>query len=224
MTMKKIVLTIAALVALTTAEAQKISVKDGSEKFSNGSHNAYSATIYETSKDDVESKWKSLLKDFKNEKVKSDNGEIFGDNIVIKDWGNNPVDIYAAFDEDKTAKTVTIHVAFDLGGAYLTGSDGDKHSFAKKMVKDFAVKTTKESMGDKVKDLEKVLGKLEDNQKDLEKDNKGYKSDIEDYKGKIKKAEDNISKNEADQVKKKSEIEAQKKIVDDAKKVMDKVD
>ena len=63
--MKKIVLTISALVALTTAEAQKISVKDGSEKFSNGSHNAYSATIYETSKDDVESKWKSLLKDFK---------------------------------------------------------------------------------------------------------------------------------------------------------------
>ena len=65
----------------------------------------------------------------------------------------------------------------------------------KKMVKDFAVKTTKESMGDKVKDLEKVLGKLEGNQKDLEKDNKNYKSDIEDYKAKIKKAEENISKN-----------------------------
>jgi chromosome segregation ATPase len=222
--MKKIVLTLAAFVVLTSAQAQKISVKDGSEKFSNGSHNAYTATIYETSKDDAMSKFKSLLKDFKNEKVKTDNGEIFGDNIVIKDWGNNPVDIYAAFDEDKTAKTVTIHVAFDLGGAYLTGSDGDKHSFAKKMVKEFAIKTTKESMGDKVKDLEKVLGKLEDNQKDLEKDNKNSKSDIENYKGKIKKAEEDITKNEADQVKKKAEIEAQKKVVDDAKKVMDKVD
>ena len=222
--MKKIVLTIAAFVVLTSAQAQKISVKDGSEKFSNGSHNAYTATIYETSKDDAMSKFKSLLKDFKNEKVKTDNGEIFGDNIVIKDWGNNPVDIYAAFDEDKTAKSVTIHVAFDLGGAYLTGSDGDKHSFAKKMVKEFAVKTTKESMGDKVKDLEKVLSKLEDNQKDLEKDNKNSKSDIENYKGKIKKAEEDITKNEADQVKKKAEIEAQKKVVDDAKKIMHKVD
>ena len=213
--MKKIILTCSALFALTAANAQKINVKDGSEKFSNGSHNAYSTTIYETSKDDVESKWKSYLKDFKHEKVKSDNGEIFGDNVLIKDWGNNPVDVYTKFEEDKTAKTVTMHVAFDLGGAYLTGSDGDKHSGAK---------TTKESMGDKVKDLEKVLGKLEDNQKDLEKDNKGYKSDIEDYKAKIKKAEDNITKNEADQVKKKSEIEAQKKVVDDAKKVMEKVD
>lgn len=222
--MKKIILACSAVLAFTVANAQKISVKDGSEKFSNGSHNAYTATIYETTKDEAMSKFKSLLKDFKNEKVKTDNGEVFGDNIVIKDWGNNPVDIYATFEEDKATKTVIIHVAFDLGGAYLTGSDGDKHSFAKKMVKDFAVKTTKESMGDKVKDLEKVLGKLEDNQKDLEKDNKNYKSDIEDYKAKIKKAEENISKNESDQVKKKSEIEAQKKVVEEAKKVMDKVD
>lgn len=222
--MKKIVLTLAAFVALTSAQAQKISVKDGSEKFSNGSHNAYTTTIYETSKDDVMSKWKSYLKDFKNEKVKTDDGEIFGDNVLIKDWGNNPVDVYTKFVEDKTAKTVTMHVAFDLGGAYLSGSDGDKHKSAEKMLKEFAIKTTKESMGDKVKDLEKVLGKLEDNQKDLEKDNKNSKSDIENYKGKIKKAEEDITKNEADQVKKKAEIEAQKKVVEDAKKVMDKVD
>ena len=102
--MKKSLLLVATLAGMS-AFAQKISVKDGSHKFSSGSHNAYTTTIYETSKDDVQSKWKSFLKDFKNEKVKSDNGEIFGDNVVIKDWGNNPVDIYTAFDEDKTAKT-----------------------------------------------------------------------------------------------------------------------
>ncbi|MBI3518424.1 MAG: hypothetical protein HY062_03580 [Bacteroidetes bacterium] len=221
--MKKSLFLVASLITVS-AVAQKISVKDGSEKFSNGSHNAYTTTIYETSKDDAESKWKSFLKDFKHEKVKSDNGEIVGDNVLIKDWGNNPVDVYTKFEEDKTARTVTMHVAFDLGGAYLSGSDGDKHKSAEKMIKEFAIKTTKEAMGDKVKDLEKVLGKLEDNQKDLEKENKGYKSDIEDYKAKIKKAEDNITKNEADQLKKKSEIEAQKKVVDEAKKVMDKVD
>ncbi len=221
--MKKSLFLIASL-ATMSAMAQKITVKDGSEKFSSGSHNAYTTTIYETSKDDVESKWKSYLKDFKNEKVKNDNGEIFGDNIVIKDWGNNPVDVYTTFQEDKTAKTVTMHVAFDLGGAYLTSSDGDKHKSAEKMIKDFAIKTTKESMGDKLKDLEKVLGKLEDNQKDLEKDNKNSKSDIEDYKAKIKKAEDDITKNEADQTKKKAEIATQKTVVDNAKKVMDKVD
>lgn len=222
--MKKVILTVAVCFALTAVNAQKISVKDGSEKFSSGSHNAYSVVIYETSKDDVESKWKSYLKGFKNEKVKSDNGEIFGDNVLIKDWGNNPVDVYTTFEEDKTAKTVTMHTAFDLGGAYLSSSDGDKHSGAKKMVKEFAVKTTKESMENKVKDQEKILSKLEDNQKDLEKDNKNSKSDIENYKAKIKKAEEDIAKNEADQTKKKSEIESQKKVVEAAKLVMSKVD
>lgn len=222
--MKKIILTCSALFALSALTAQKISVKDGSEKFSNGSHNAYTTTIYETTKDDVESKWKSFLKDFKNEKVKTDKGEVFGDNIVIKDWGNNPVDVYATFEEDKTTKTVIIHVAFDLGGAYLSSSDGDKHRAAEKMIKEFAIKVTKESMADKVKGLEKVLGKLEDNQKDLEKDNRNSKSDIENYKEKIKKAEEDIKKNEEDQTKKKAEIEAQKKVVEEAKKIMEKVD
>lgn len=222
--MKKIILTCSALFALSALTAQKISVKDGSEKFSNGSHNAYTTTIYETTKDDVESKWKSFLKDFKNEKVKTDKGEVFGDNIIIKDWGNNPVDIYATFEEDKKTKTVIMHVAFDLGGAYLSSSEGDKHRAAEKMIKEFAIKVTKESMADKVKGLEKVLGKLEDNQKDLEKDNKNSKSDIENYKEKIKKAEEDIKKNEEDQVKKKAEIEAQKKVVEEAKKIMEKVD
>ena len=222
--MKKIILTLATFGLLTSAIAQKISVKDGSQKFSSGSHNAYTTTIYETSKDDVESKWKSFLKDFKNEKVKSDNGEIFGDNILIKDWGNNPVDVFSKFEEDKAAKSVTMHVAFDLGGIYLVSSDGDKHSSAKKMVKDFAIKTTKESMEDKVKSLEKIYNKLEDDQKDLVKENKNSKSDIENYNAKIKKAEEDITKNEADQVKKKTEIETQKKLVDEAKNTMSKVD
>lgn len=222
--MRKIILTLSALLVLTTVEAQKISVKNSSEKFSSGSQNAYTTTIYETSKDDVESKWKSYLKDFKNEKVKSDKGEIFGDNVMIKEWGNNPVDVYTTLEEDKKTKMVVMHVAFDLGGAYLSSSESEKHKIAEKMVKDFAIKTTKESLGDKVKEQEKILGKLDDSQKDLEKDNKNSKSDIENYKGKIKNAESDITKNEADQSKKKAEIEAQKKVVENAKSIMNKVD
>jgi len=221
--MKKITLTLSALLIILGANAQKISVKDGSERFANGSHNAYTTFIYEINKDDAESKWKSFLKDFKNEKVKSEKGEIVGDNVLIKDWGNNPVDVYATFEEDKKTKVVIMHVAFDLGGAYLTGSDGDKHKMAEKLIKEFAIKTTKEALDDKVKDQEKALSKLEDNQKELEKDNKNAKSDIESYKEKIKKSEDDINKNEADQTKKKAEIEAQKKVVEEVKSVINKI-
>ena len=221
--MKNITLTLSALLIILVANAQKISVKDGSEKFSNGSHNAYTTSIYEINKDDAESKWKSFLKDFKNEKVKSEKGEIVGDNVLIKDWGNNPVDVYATFEEDKKTNVFIMHVAFDLGGAYLTGSDGDKHKMAEKLIKEFAIKTTKEALEDKVKDQEKALSKLEDNQKELEKDNKNAKSDIESYKEKIKKSEDDINKNEADQTKKKAEIEAQKKVVEEVKSVINKI-
>lgn len=223
--MKKIILTLSASIILTSVIfAQSINVKDGNTfSFSSGSHNAYTTTIYETTKDDAESKWKSFLKDFKNEKVKSSNNEVFGDNIIIKDWDNNALDIYTVFEEDKKNKQVIMRVAFDLGGAYLSSAESVKHNKAEKMIKDFALKTTKEGMADKLKALEKVLSKLEDNQKDLERDNKNSKSDIENYKEKIKKAEADIKKNEEDQVKKKSEIEAQKKVVEEAKNVMNKV-
>jgi len=222
--MKTTIISSLAVLLVNAVSAQKIDVREGSEKFSTGSQNALTTTIFENNKDAVESKWKSLLKDFKNEKVKEQKGELFGDNIVIKDWGNDPVDIYTTFEEDKKTKTVTMHVAFDLGGAYLSSSSQkDKYKFAEKMVKDFAIKMTKEPMEEKVKDAEKALNKLEDNQKDLEKENKNLKSDIESYKEKIKKAEEDIKKNEQNQSKKKSEIEVQKKAVEESKKLLDKV-
>ncbi len=222
--MKKTILTLAAFAVVAFAQAQTIEVKEGSEKFSTGSQNALSTTILENSKDDVESEWKSFLKDFKNEKVKSNKDELFADNVVIKDWSNNTVDIYTTFEEDKKTKVVKMHVAFDLGGAYLKSSEQkDKYNYAEKMVREFAIKMTKKPLMEKVKAAEKMVSKSEDDQKDLEKDNKGLKSDIESYKEKIKKAEDEIKKNEENQVKKKAEIETNKKAVEASKKVLDSV-
>lgn len=213
------------LVALTTlCGAQSISVKEGNEKFSTGSQPAVITTIHENNMDEVISQWKKVLKDYKNEKVKDKDNEVFGDNILIKDWGNNPVDFYTRFDEDKKAKTVKMAVAVDLGGTYLSSStDKDKVKYVEKMVKEFAIKMTKEPLQDAVKDSEKVLGKLEDNQKDLEKDKKNFQEDITNYKNKITKAELDIKKNDEDQAKKKREIEAQKKIVDENRKKLDSV-
>src|SRR4051812_23905488 len=115
--------------------AQEVKVKSGNEKFSSGSHDCLTTQIFEGNKDNAMSKWKSKLNSFKDEKVKRSGDEIFGDNIEIKDWGNNPVDIYSKFDEDKDKKTVTMHVAVDLGGAYLTSSDKDKYHYMEKLIK-----------------------------------------------------------------------------------------
>lgn len=223
--MQKTILLLALSFLSFSGFAQKIEVKEGTEKFSTGSQNALSVTIYSATKDDVESKWKSLLKDFKNEKVKSNGGEIFGDNILIKDMGNNPVDVYTTFTEDKKTMTVTMHVAVDLGGAYLKSSgEKDRYKVMEKLMKDFAVKMTKEALQEKVDIAAKALGKLEDQQKDLEKENKNLHGDIEDYNKKIAKANEDIKTNEQNQQKKKTEIEAQKKLVDEAKKLVEKVD
>ncbi len=221
--MKKIT-TFLLITSVSYSFSQSVLVKEGNEKFSNGSHDAIITTIYENKMDEVINEWKKVLKDFKNEKVKDKDNEVFGDNILIKDWGNNPVDFYANFIEDSKDKSIKMMVAVDLGGKYLNSSgDKDKHKYVEKMVKEFAVKMTKEPIEAAVKDANKLLGKLEDNQKDLEKDNKNLKSDIENYKEKIKKAEADSKKNDEDQVKKKAEIESQKKVADALKKKLDKV-
>lgn len=195
--------------------SQSVNTKETNEKFSTGSQNAVVTTIYENNASDVISEWKKVLKDFKYEKVKDSDNEVFGDNILIKDWGNNPVDFYAKFDEDKKAKTLKMAVAVDLGGTYLSSSaDRDKFKFVEKMVKEFAIKMTKEPITEAVKANEKQLEKLKDNQKDLEKDNKNLKEDIEDYKKKITKAEKEIVDLDVEIEKKKSEVKIQKKVVE----------
>lgn len=215
--MKKIITISLGLVALSL-NAQEVKVKDSNEKFSSGSHECLKTTIYYVDKDKVMSEWKSKLNDFKDEKVSRKGDEIFGDNVLIKDWGNNPVDIYSVFEEDKDKKTVTMAVAVDLGGAYLSGSDKDKHNYMEKLIKDFAVKISKKAVEEELNTTEKALSKLEGEQKDLESENKKLKDDIEDYKKKISKAESDIKDNEGKQGKKKGEVEAQKKVVDEVKK------
>lgn len=222
--MKKIILSVPAFLLAITVSAQKIDVKEGSSKFSTGDQNALSTTIFQNTKDEVESKWKNTLKDFKHEKVKSEKNELFADNVVIKEWGNDPVDMYTTFEEDKKMKTVKMNVAVDLGGVYMTSSaNSDKYKFIEKMLKEFSVKLTKAPLEEKLKESEKVFVKSQEAQKELEKENKNLKSDIESYKEKVIKAEADVKKNELNQSTKKTEIEAHKKTVEEIKKLVEQV-
>jgi chromosome segregation ATPase len=212
--MKKLIIALSAFTALNMS-AQKITVNESSEKFSTGSQNAATTTIMEADLDNVIKEWKKVLKEFKYEKVKDDNNEVFGDNVVIKDWGNNPADFYTKFEENKKAKTIKMSTAVDLGGAYLKSSEqSDKFKFVEKMSMDFAIKMTKEPIEEKLKDAERSVSKLEDKQSTLEKENKTLHEDIIDYNNKIAKAEKELLTKEADIKKKQSEVDVQKKVVD----------
>lgn len=202
-----------------SVSAQKVEVREANEKIGDGSHNALVVTIYDAKPDDILDEWKSKMRGY-DAKTSTKDG-VFADNAVIKSMGNNTIDIYARVEKIKEGESKLI-VGFDLGGAWLNSSQhGDQYKEARKIVQEFAVKITKEAIAGQLKEQQKKLDGLADDQKDLEKDNGKLKSDIEDYKAKIKKAEedikkaqDDIKKNEEAQAKKKAEIEAQKKVVE----------
>ncbi|MBI4929408.1 MAG: hypothetical protein HY841_01505 [Bacteroidetes bacterium] len=207
---------------ITAASAQKVKIKvDESNEHIGGNKNpALVVSIYDATPDEVANKWKSLMKDYKGKM--STNDGVFADNAVIQSInGNNTIDVYAKTEKVKDGETKLI-VAFDLGGAFLSSSNNnEKLKEAKKIVNDFAIKTTKDAITGQRKAAEKVLGSIEDDQHSLEKKQEKLNSNIEDYKAKIedynkriKEAQDDLAKNKTDQEKKKGEVDAQKKIVD----------
>jgi hypothetical protein len=211
--MKKFSILACALSLAFTASAQKIKVRESNEKIGDGNHNSFVVTLYGVSPDDAEDSFRSFIDKFGG-KRKHDFGGIFVDNAKINDISNNEIDIYGKAKGSKGDKEIEFAVAVDMGGVYL--NSGDHKSESNKMesiVKEFAVKATKDAIERELKDANKVQSKLENDQKDLEKENKNLLDDIEKYKDKIKKAEDDIVTNKSNQEKKKGEIEAQKKVV-----------
>ncbi len=222
--MKK-TLTIALAVFIgISAFAQKIKIKESSENIGGGNHNALVVTLYEINPSDAEDAFRSFMKKYDGKRSSKDGG-IFIDHALIKEMGNNTVDIYGKANGKKGDKEISFVVAFDLGGAFLNSSDHkEQYKIAETIVKEFAIKATKDVIEEQLKDAQKAQSKLEDAQNDLERDNKNLNEDIVNYKAKITKAEQDIVKNKSDQEKKKAEIEAQKKVVEEVDKKLKSVE
>lgn len=211
--MKKLLfLSLAAAFTFNANAQKKIKVVEANETIGTGSNNALVITLYEASVSDVEKEWKSLMKDF-NAKVSSSKGQMFADNALIKSMGANTMDVYSIVQDNKDG-SLKLVVGFDLGGAYLSSSQhGAQFAEAKKIMHDFAVKTTKAAIGSQLKEAQKQQKDLEKTQADLVEDKADLEKDIESYKEKIKKAEADIQVNLKNQETKKAEIETQKKVV-----------
>jgi len=214
--MKKIILLSLFSAFTTWSWAQKITVHESRENIGGGNHNALVVQVYGADAKDVEKEWKSKMKDL-GAKVSNNKGEWFGDNAVIKEMGNNTIDIYARVDDKKTE--VDLVVAFDLGGAFLNSSEhADKYKIVEKMMHDFAVKMTKDAIEYQLKNQQKALDKLTSQQKDLEKQNKNLNDEITDYQNRVKKDQDAIVKNKDDQALKQKDIAQQQQAVDETTK------
>ncbi len=192
----------------------KIKVEEKNEKINGGTHNCLVVTIYDSSPDEIEKEWKSKMKSY-DAKV-SGKDEIFADNALIKSVSENTCDVYARTEKINDNETKLI-VGFLLGETWLDSKNSASYKAAETIVKDFAVKMSKDGIAAKRKSAEKVLDNQKDDQKDLEKKNADLHKDIEDYNEKIKKAEADIKTNEEEQAKKKAEVDAQQKVVDELK-------
>jgi len=222
--MKNLLLTIPALLVSSLLFSQGVQVTEQKANFTSGEKDALVVTIQNNSKEKVVDLWKDNLKEFKSEKIKTEKNEMFADNVLIKEWGNNPVDIYTAFEENKDGGNVKMMVAFDLGGAYLTReSDSMKYNSAVKMVRDFAVKANRHPYEERIIISQKLIQNMEDDQKSLESKNKDLAKDIEDYKNKISKSEEEIRMNEESLGKKKALIQAEKANHETIKSDMEKI-
>jgi chromosome segregation ATPase len=193
--------------------AQKLEVTETNSKFDKTSRPALMVEIPYTDQSTVEKEWKKLMKDYNPEKFKS-RKEMFADNATIDRLSENTVDVYAKVDEKKDI--VTLFVAVDLGGAFLSSSDGDKIQVMKGIVRDFAIKLVKEIYDEKIKEQEK---NVEDIEKEVEgaKDNKAHlEKEIESYKQKIEDNELEIEKLS-------KTIETQGEKLKDEQKVLDEI-
>jgi hypothetical protein len=216
--MKLFYTTVIGLLLSSVSFAQKVDVSESSESFSVGRQPAIVAVFQHSDKDKIEREWKSYIKNFKPDDVSDKKGEYFFDNTKFTQIGNNPVDVHSIVMAKGKDNEIRLTVCFDLGGAYASGGSHSKEmSYFKGLVKDFAVKMTKEHYDDKVKEAAKALTKLTDKQTDLEKDNKGLEKDIVDYNDKIKKSQEKIEQNKKDIETKKVEITAQQKVLDELK-------
>jgi hypothetical protein len=202
--------------------AQEIKVRESKESFSSGSHNALVISIPVNDKARVEKEWKSLIKDYNPDHTNEKGGEYFFDNATFKPVGNNTVDVYSMVKQ--AGDNVELMACYDLGGAYMNSSEHkDKYEFFKKLMYDFAVKTTKDALQDSWKAATKTLNHTLDKQKDLEKDNKNLEQDIVNYNDKITKAKSDIETNKKEIELKKKEAEEQKKVADALKAKLDAV-
>ncbi len=220
--MKRLTLTLSAVVVTAFCFGQKVEVTEGGQSIGGGSNNALSVVVYGAKASDVEHDIKSFMKKHKA-KFSSKKGELFGDDAVVKEFGDNTCDIYAkVIPEGK--EDVKLIVAFDLGGAFLSSSQHSKQfAAAKNMIRKIGVDGTKAAVGAVVKEEEKTLEKLNKEQEDLVKNKEKLEKDIEQWKKDIENAEKEIEENKKSQEEKAKEIGSQEKVVEEVKKKMESI-
>ena len=209
--MKTKFILIALLLGVIRLSAQEIVVTEGKADLGGAKNPVLQVTIYESTENDVEKAWKSLMKGY-TAKVTS-NEVIFSDNAKITELSTNTVDTYAMM--SSTDEGVKFSVAIDLGGAFVNSTThATYYDIAEKMVKDFAVDVCKKAVKAKYEAELAKQKKLENELKDLAKKKEKLANDITEWQKSIANAEKEIEINIKDQESTTTLIQDQAKVVE----------
>ena len=209
-----------------SAQAQiEAQVREESRPMSQGSFNALVMDLPGTQRKEVESAWRKHIGQFKGGKTSFNkrSGEVFSDDIRLKEMSDNTVDVYAKVVDAKDGTQIAVW--FNLGAVYLSSNDfPERYPSADRLLKDFAKTLTNSLLADELKAQEKLQKTLEKELKSLERQQKSEEKNRQRQEEAIKKAEREIGKiderlkeNQELQGKKKAELEAQNRVVNEAK-------
>ncbi len=205
MQMKNSILAFMLLLAVQCA-AQKITTTETGD--------ALVTTIYESDKGDIAKDWKSLMKKY-DAKVDISSDKITAKGAVIKTMSSGTFDVSATVEKIKDGEVKMVVIFDPIASADSKTPERSVYiAEAKRIVQDFAYKSSSESISDLVKTNQKAYDKLVKQHNGLVRDNENLASDIESYKKKITNDERDISMNKDKIAAKQKEEDAQKASLD----------
>lgn len=185
-----------------------------------GSKNGFEIAIPYADKKSCEKELKDLFKGWKGS-FSDKKGIMKADDCKNRKMGENTFDVFGTVVENGE-EGCTVLVAVDLGGAYMSsGEHGSQYKVMEAELREWAVETAKEFVGEIVKEEEKNLKDRQKELEDLEKDQSKKEEEIEDYKKKIEENEKDIEQSKKDQETKKEEIKTQEGILQEAQKKLE---
>ncbi len=208
--LKKVFLVLAAGLPFAIS-AQQINVTENLENIGEGINNALVVQIPETSRNDIISAWKKLMKG-SDGKV-SGKSEMMTDNAKIPAISPDTVDIYTNFEQkDGYVKMVA---AFKISRGFLSSSSAPvEYKEAERIVRNFAVEQARSVVESRLSDDKSKLSKLERKFSDLEEENNNLTKDIENYNKRIEQAQKQIQDNIKTKEKLSKDIESAQKTVE----------
>lgn len=132
----------------------------------------------------IDSDFKSYMKNYKSDKVKKSKNQLFFDNILIPEISTTAIDLYTEFIEQESG--VTMRAYLNLGTNFLNFNESSNAVANAENIFEHFARYMRQS------NLEDQLGNQEKSLKDLQKDLEDYKKDIADAKEDISDAETEI--------------------------------